>query len=665
VTEQDLSQATTSAGWDTAHLRIWLVAAWQWLDRAVVGRLRTYGAAVLADVLVVAAAFEAAAALRFATIPGIELEIQDMLVPSLVIGFVYAAAFYLSKLHRRLWRYASIQDGLTLMRAVGIATVLVAGFDLSVPDMRGRLPLGIVLIGSCLTFLFLGCLKMLPRIVRIDHAQTNRTTITRMLIVGAGQAGADLADRLLLNSRDGYRLEGFIDDNPAKWGRRIHGKLVLGPVDTIPQVVDTLRIDCIAIAVPSASAERRSQIIAMCQQTPASIKILPGLDEMVGRSVSPLDLREINIADLLGREVVPLQNAEASDAIQGKILLVTGAAGSIGSELCRQLLAHAPAAVIALDTNETGLFDLSESLRGHPAVHRLQVRIGDVTDAGSMARLFAAERPQFVFHAAAYKHVPLLESHPDQAAHTNVLGTYHLCMLAREHNVERFVFISSDKAADPVSVLGASKRIGELIVHAMAESTDQVTRFCAVRFGNVIGSRGSVVPTFARQITRGGPITVTDPAATRYFMTISEACGLVILTSVMADRGGVFLLDMGEPVPISDLAVKMIRSHGLRIERDIRIEYTGLRPGERLHEILASPNEELLPASFSKIYRIASGKELPDFATIAHEIRDLEGILRKGDKEALRGHLFVIADGAGGADVIPEHTAPDAGAVAR
>ncbi|MGZ6363483.1 MAG: polysaccharide biosynthesis protein [Ktedonobacterales bacterium] len=655
MTEQDFPQATTPVGWDRVRKLLWLTTLWQWLSRVVLRRLRVYGTAVLADVIVVAAAFETAAVLRFVTIPRMVLEVEDLLVPSLVIGVVYAAVSYLFGLHRRLWRYASIQDGLTLMRAVAVSTLLVAGLDLDVPGMRGLLPIGVVIIGSCLSFLFLGCLKMLPRVVHTEPTPATVTAITRVLIVGAGQAGADLADRLLLNSKGGYRLEGFIDDNPLKWGWRIHGKLVFGPVDIIPQTVTNLAIDLIAIAMPRISAERRSQIIAVCQQTPASIKILQGLDEMIGRPLLSLNLREIDVADLLGREVVPLYTVEAREAIQDKVLLITGAAGSIGSELCRQLLTYAPAALIALDTNETGLFDLAESLRGEPCAQILRLRIGDVTDVGSMTRLLKAEHPQFIFHAAAYKHVPLLESHPDQAVHTNVLGTYHLCTLAREHNVERFVFISSDKAAEPVSILGASKRIGELIVHALAESTDQVTRFCAVRFGNVIGSRGSVVPTFAQQIQHGGPITVTDSAATRYFMTIPEACGLVILTSVMADKGGVFLLDMGKPVPISDLAVKMIRSHGLRVERDIHIEYTGLRPGERLHEILAASDEKLLPSPHSKIYRIGNDKIQPNLPTVAQQIQDLEEFLVQGDKEALRTRLFDIAGGSDNSGVSAEH----------
>lgn len=353
---------------------------------------------------------------------------------------------------------------------------------------------------------------------------------------------------------------------------------------------------------------------------------------------------ELNVADLLDRDTVPLEAPEARTILRDQIVLVTGAAGSIGSELCKQLLNYEPARVLAVDNNETGLFDLAESLRSHPLSACLYPYIGDITDTRTMARLFTAQRPQIVFHVAAYKHVPLLERHPGQAIRTNTLATYYLCCLAQQHEVARFVFVSTDKAAEPTSVLGASKRTGEMTVQSLAQTEKHGTRFCAVRFGNVIGSRGSVVPVFARQIQQGGPVTVTDPDATRYFMTIPEACGLVILTAAIAQQGGIYLLDMGDPVRIMDLAIKMIRAHGLRLGCDIAIVYTGLRPGERLHETLVTAEEELNKTTHHKILSISSSCEILAPLTISRWMQVLEDSLQHDTELRLRERLFEFVE---------------------
>jgi FlaA1/EpsC-like NDP-sugar epimerase len=356
---------------------------------------------------------------------------------------------------------------------------------------------------------------------------------------------------------------------------------------------------------------------------------------------------EINVADLLEREVVPMDINEAYAFLQGQVILVTGAAGSIGSELCKQLLECEPELLIALDTNETGLFDLVEGLRSrfHRHVARLHPFIGDITDMQRMVRLFAETRPDVVFHAAAYKHVPLLEQYPDLAIRTNALATYHLCCLAQDYKVARFVFISTDKAAEPVSIMGASKRLGEMIVQSLASSSQDVTCFCAVRFGNVIGSRGSVVPVFMQQIEQGGPLTVTDPEATRYFMTIPEACGLVILASAISEQGGLYLLNMGEAIRILDLAVKMISLCGLRVGQDIPIVYTGLRPGERLQETLVAKDEELRPTTNDKILCVIRRATSPTLATVVQWLDTLEQNLQHEVSADLRERLFEIVGG--------------------
>jgi FlaA1/EpsC-like NDP-sugar epimerase/lipopolysaccharide/colanic/teichoic acid biosynthesis glycosyltransferase len=611
-----------------------------WVAYHVIRRIREYGFVVVLDVFLVTAAFELATVLRFVNTPYLTSQLRMQFLPNLLAAVIYAVFAYLFGLQRRLWRYASIKDGLALIPPLGIMLVILGALDL-IHTPNGRLyPISIGIGGTLFAFLLLGTARVLPRIIYTSQVVPPAGQTTRVLIVGAGQAGAALGARFLVNNRQGYRLINFLDDDSSKWYRRIHGVRILGPIETLPELVEKEQIDLIAIALPAAGAERIGQIIALCQQTSASVKILQGLDQMFGGQAESSYLRPVDVADLLGREVIPLQSDEAHQMLRDTMILVTGAAGSIGSELCRQLLSYAPATVLALDINETGLFDLAESLHAHPYANKLRLRIGDVTDTASMDQLFASERPDFVFHAAAYKHVPLLEDHPDQALRTNVLGTYHLARLARQHGVGCFVFISSDKAAAPVNVLGASKRLGELVVQALAQEGTGSTRFCGVRFGNVIGSRGSVVPTFLKQIEHKGPVTITDAAVTRYFMTIPEACGLVILASTMGDSGGMFLLDMGEPVRIVDLAEKMIRLQGLRVGTDIPIVYTGLRPGERLHEVLSAPDEELLPTRYPKILQIGSDGSTPSLATLEGWMVELAQCWQQeGDKALLQARL--------------------------
>lgn len=351
-------------------------------------------------------------------------------------------------------------------------------------------------------------------------------------------------------------------------------------------------------------------------------------------------LHTFNVAELLEREVVSLHSLASHAFLKNRIILVTGAAGSIGSELCRQLLDYEPALVIGLDSNETGIFDLAESLHAHPYRQSFQPTLGDISNGVSMERLFDKQLPHIIFHVAAYKHVPLLEQYPEQAVHTNVLGTYQLCLLAKKYRINHFIFVSTDKAVDPISIMGASKRFGEMMIQALARSAQGETCFCAVRFGNVIGSRGSVVPTFARQIEEGGPITITHPEVTRYFMTISEACGLVIHAAVLAETGNIYLLDMGQPIRILDLARKMIYAQGN--EKDIAIVYTGLRPGERLHEALVAANEEICPTSHGKIFCVLCKEQAPALTTMTQWAQLLEHSLLDESEDLLRQHLFTL-----------------------
>ncbi len=606
--------------------------------RMVLRRIRSYGPSVLVDVVVGTIVFLVAALLYNVNSPALQNQLTPLLLPALASAGMYTMSSYLFGLHRRMWRYVSLYDATALLEAIVVAIAAISMLHVFTVFPFAQLPGSVIATSTFLLFFFIGGMKVVPQAIRAVQTAPTPHKALNVLIIGAGQAGATLASRFPPNSASGYQVVGFLDDNPDKWRQRIFDRPVLGPVEMLTELVPKLNVDLVAVAMPSASPQRIGEVITLCQQTTASIKILPGLYEMIDRQSLPLYLREVNIADLLGRAVVPLQSQEARVQLAGKTVLVTGAAGSIGSELCRQaLLNYDTARVIALDNNETGLFDLAASLANRPQVSKLVLRIGDITDAAGMARLFATTPPHIIFHAAAYKHVPLLEDHPDQAIHTNVLGTYRMCQLARAHNVETFVFISSDKAADPINVLGASKKLGERVVETLASHRDETrTRFCSVRFGNVIGSRGSVVPLFTQQIERGGPVTVTDPETTRYFMTISEACGLVILTSALADDGGLYLLDMGEPVRIADLAAKMIRMRGLRIGEDIRIEFTSLRPGEKMHEALAAEDEKLQPTHYQKIMRISGPDMILTPEELAAAFADLAARLPKETIARLR-----------------------------
>ncbi len=671
--------ASTSRGTVPRQSKVARPALWRWIDAVIVRRVRSYGLQVFADVLIVSISFEVAAALRFMGPGHMIQQLRLLLVPAMCIGLFYAAISYAFGLHRRLWRYASPKDGIALLEAVVVAMSVVILLDvatgtkliaqhavtrwvqqalrsrgMSAPAFTSQraLPIGVVIGGALFTFLFLACTRYSRRVVPTIRPVPGSRAVESVLLVGGGQAGAAFIAQLATTPAQGYRIVACVDDDPAKWGHRIHGVPIVGTVSGIPYFVKRYDVDLIVIAVPSAPAERLAEIVSICQQTSARIKRMPSVRELVAPDRSPVHLRELDIADLLGRQVTPVRSERAHVVLANRTIMVTGAAGSIGGELCQQLLDYGPARVVAVDTNETGLFDLYERLRHRPDGAVLLPWIADITDERAVAELLSDVRPDILFHAAAYKHVPLLEHHPYQAARTNVIGTYRLCRLAEKYRVGRLVFISTDKAADPVNVYGASKRLGEVIVRAMSHRSSGATRFSIVRFGNVIGSRGSVVPIFTSQIQQGQPITVTDPEATRYFMTIPEACALVIATCALADQGSLFILDMGNPVRIADLAMKMIRLHGLRVGEDIPIVYTGLRPGERLHETLVAQDEALVPTEHKKISRVehTTDAEVGLHATLDAWVSRLEHCLAWGDQREIADYLLTLASSASQAE---------------
>jgi FlaA1/EpsC-like NDP-sugar epimerase len=443
----------------------------------------------------------------------------------------------------------------------------------------------------------------------------------RVLIVGAGRAGEMLARDLLRDASRAYFPVGFVDDKPRRQGGEVHGIPVLGRTDAIPELVRRYDIELLMLAIPSASAKEMRHVVELCEGTGVPFRIVPQLSNLMTGQVEISQLRPVSIEDLLGREPVSLDWAAIRDGLAGRKVMVTGAGGSIGSELVRQLAGAEPERLILVDNGEYNLYRIEMELRERWPALEFARRLIDVTDAAALDAVFAAERPSTLFHAAAYKHVPMLEDQVRAAVRNNITGTRLVAEAAARWHSDRFVLISTDKAVHPANVMGATKRIAEAICHALDQRSS--CRFMTVRFGNVLGSAGSVVPLFSRQIEQGGPVTVTHPEIERFFMTIPEACQLIMEAAVIGEGGEIFVLDMGEPIKIRYLAEQMIRLSGREPGEDIAIQYIGLRPGEKLYEELFYASEDLLATRHPKIHVARSGHE-PVASTLDSDVAALE-----------------------------------------
>lgn len=502
------------------------------------------------------------------------------------------------KIYHRLWEYASSDEALVIIKAVTLSIIII----LAVTSLANLyfLPRSIY-IGSWLNLIaFIGGSRLLWRAVRRHTREGNAPDANRrVLIVGAGNGGALLAREIHNNPSAKRTVVGFVDDDPNKYKMILAGAPVLGYIYKIPSLVRDLSIDEIIIAIPSAEGRVIREIVQICKKTSAQVRILPGILRNSSLNLFR-NLRQVQMEDLLRRQPVRVDMQQISPYINGKTVLVTGAGGSIGSELCRQIIELKPTHLIMVDNSENGLFEIESELQQRQLCVEIEARLANVVNQERMEQLFSRFKPQVVFHAAAYKHVPMMEKHPEDAIINNVNGTRVTAELSDRYGVETFILISTDKAVNPSSIMGASKRIAEMVVKDINRNSP--TRFAVVRFGNVLGSRGSVVPTFMKQIERGGPVTVTDPAMKRYFMTIPEAVLLVIQAGVMAKGGEIFVLDMGEPVLIDDLARDLIQLSGYEPDKDIQIIYTGIRPGEKLYEELFTDREGLAATAHERIF---------------------------------------------------------------
>lgn len=540
----------------------------------------------LHDLMTVAAAWFGAYWLRFnlESIPPLYLDRAWYWFP-LVVLLQGTALFYFG-LYRGHWRFASMPDFIRIIKAVAAGTfaTLVVMF---LATRLEAVPRSVFPLYAVLLVGFLGFPRLMYRWYKDRRLYLSEAN--RVLIVGAGRAGDMLARDLLRDPERALLPVGFVDDKQRRTGMEIQGIRVLGSCERIPTLAEEHEIDLIFIAIPSADSRQMQRIVSLCEQARVPFRTLPRLQDMVAGRVSIDSLRDVGIDDLLGREPVTLDWQSIRAELQGKRVLVTGGGGSIGSELCRQVARIGPEALVLFEQSEFSLFEIERELRKAYPQLALEVCLGDVTDAVLVDRVLAQHRPQVIFHAAAYKHVPMLEHQVRQAARNNVLGTRTLALAADRHGVEAFVMISTDKAVNPANVMGASKRVAEIFCQNLDRRSE--TRFITVRFGNVLGSAGSVVPLFREQIRAGGPVTVTHPEMIRYFMTIPEACQLILQAGAMGQGGEIFVLDMGEPVKITYLAEQMIRLSGREPGRDIEVVFTGLRPGEKLFEELFHEKE--------------------------------------------------------------------------
>ena len=548
-----------------------------------------------------------------------------------VFTVVFLACFYFFGLYNRLWRYASIGE---LVNIVGIVTAAsIINIALAYFVMAGgTFPLsrGTFILSWILSVVLIGGSRLIWRVL-IDYKFEHRQSPggKPVLIIGAGDAGVLVAKELQHHFNTQINVAGFVDDDPAKQKLKILGIPVLGDRHALVGLVDKYGIQEIILAIPSASGKTIREIIAICRQTKAEAKILPGMFELIDGQATVSQIREVQVADLLGRPPVKVNLPEIAGYLNGQVVLVTGAGGSIGAELCRQVSIFLPKQLLLLDNCENNVYDIELELRRDNPDLNICPLVKDVRDRKAIEQIFELYRPAVVFHAAAHKHVPLMESNPEEALKNNVAGTYNVAAAAGQFGAKKFVFISTDKAVNPTSVMGATKRVAEMLIQYLNQNN--ATNYVAVRFGNVLASRGSVIPLFKKQIAAGGPVTLTHPDMVRYFMIIPEAVQLVIQAGVMARGGEIFVLDMGEPVKIMDLAKSLIRLSGLEPGQDIEIIITGLRPGEKLYEELLTAEEGVNNTDHKCIF-VARPSNL-NTALIEKTISDIEAGYLPQDKE--------------------------------
>ncbi|MBB5265395.1 FlaA1/EpsC-like NDP-sugar epimerase [Catenibacillus scindens] len=558
---------------------------------------------IIADILAVVLSYGAALWLRFdlhmTAIPGQYLRGYGLYIPLSVA--VLLIVYTIFRLYKSIWIYAGLSE---LIRTFFASLITAALSGIVSAVLLIRMPMGFYLMGWVFLFLLTAFIRISYRLFRrMTHqhqAGKEQKHPKNVMIIGAGAAGRTLLREYTTSQYVTEAVRCFIDDNSDKWGRYLEGVPIVGGRDKIQAMAAKYDIQKIILAIPGLKPLEKKEILDICKYTGCQVQTVPGIYQLINGEVSVSQLRDVDVEDLLGREPIKMNIEDVLGYVKGQVVLVTGGGGSIGSELCRQLAAHQVKQLIILEMYENNAYDIQQELKYKYPDLNLTVLIGSVRNSNRLEDIFKTYHPDIVYHAAAHKHVPLMEDSPNEAIKNNVIGTYKTAMRADKYHTRRFVLISTDKAVNPTNIMGASKRLCEMVIQMFAQKSETI--FTAVRFGNVLGSNGSVIPLFKKQIAHGGPVTVTHPDIIRYFMTIPEAVSLVLQAGAYAKGGEIFVLDMGQPVKIADLARNLIRLSGLTPDVDIKIEYTGLRPGEKLYEELLMAEEGLKKTANQRIF---------------------------------------------------------------
>lgn len=602
------------------------------------------------DALLVVVSLYSAFALRFNfEIP--HLYFNQFLVTAPLLVFLRCALFSFFDVYRVIPRYASTTDFMAIFKATTLGTLIVALINgIVIPFIPAvnwlyaheghvqRIAWPIVIIEWALTLILIGGTRFVQRTWHLRFFDKKPAQdVRRVLIVGAGDIGEMVARQMRVSAT--YQAVGFLDDDEEKIGRLIHGLPVFGKLNDIGRIVREYEIDEVLVAIPRIEPARLQELVSQCEHTPVNFKILPTVQDVLEGKVELRQIRPVEIEDLLGRDEIDLELPPDKNYIKDETVLVTGAGGSIGSELCRQILELKPRQLVLVGHGENSLYEISQELLRRYKDANIATVVGDIRDKEKMEYVFSHFRPTVIFHAAAHKHVPLMEYDADEAVKNNIMGTFNVAFLADQYGAKRFILISSDKAVRPTNVMGASKRVAEMVVFCIAQHSK--TLYAAVRFGNVLGSRGSVIPLFKRQIAEGGPITLTHPDVTRYFMTIPEAVSLVIKAGSMEEQGRLYVLDMGKPVKIAELARRLIQLSGFDPDRgDIKIVYTGLRPGEKLTEELLTAGENIKRTEIGKVF-VAEPEQI-DCKRLWEMVEKLDALARRNDVQGIRELLRAI-----------------------
>ena len=580
-------------------------------------------ALILLDIMSIVVASFAALYIRFDfSFEGIPQEylikFENIIVYNIILTLVF---FALWKLYKSVWRYASATELLNIVFATTCASIAQM---ILCHILNQKMPRSYYVIYWFLLFGLTTVIRFSYRILRLINSKRSELKTKKdgsnVMLIGAGAAANAILKEIETSSYLNLNPKCIIDDNPGCHGKFLRGVPIVGGRDRISDAVGQYSVDEIIFAIPSANTHVKKEILDICKETGCKMRTLPGMYQLINGDVSVAKLKEVEIEDLLGRDPIEINTEEVLNYVKDKVVLVTGGGGSIGSELCRQIAGHQPKQLIIVDIYENNAYDIQQELLREQPKLDLVVLIGSVRDENRINSIFEQYRPEIIYHAAAHKHVPLMEGSPNEVIKNNVLGTYNMVRMADKWNAKRFVQISTDKAVNPTNIMGASKRICEMIIQTYNKESN--TEYVAVRFGNVLGSNGSVIPLFKKQIAEGGPVTVTHPEIIRYFMTIPEAVSLVLQAGAYAKGGEIFVLDMGEPVKILDLARNMIRLSGYKVDQDIKIEFTGLRPGEKLYEELLM-DEEGMTDTPNKLIHIGHPIDV-DEVKLAHALRVLE-----------------------------------------